>query len=113
MVRGVDIEGNVVAGRGIRRYSRWTSRLGGVTKTAEERRTNACCFRYRVCNGRRCSIFRTVACECVAEEEYAGGKNRRECSEDSLKLPYAVDLLRKKDRVLGTAVGLTAVLLFC
>jgi len=49
----------------------------------------------------------------MAEEEYADGKNRRKCSEDSLKLPYAVDLLRKKDRVLGTAVGLTAVLLFC
>lgn len=32
----------------------------------------------------------------MAEEEYAGGKNRRECSEDSLKLLCAVDLLRKK-----------------
>jgi hypothetical protein len=55
-------------------------------KAVGERRTNACCFRYRVCNGRRRSVFRTVEGQCMAEEEYAGGKNRRECSEDSLKL---------------------------
>jgi hypothetical protein len=71
LVRGVDIEGNAVG----KTWSPWLS-MGDFTtrqsnKAAEERRTNACCFRYRVCNGRRCSIFRAVAGECVVEEEHA------------------------------------------
>jgi len=73
-------------------------------KAVGERRTNACCFRYRVCNGRRRSVLWTVEGQCMAEEEYAGGKSRRKYSKDSLKLLYAVDLLQK-DRVLGPLLG--------
>jgi hypothetical protein len=56
---------------------------------------DAHCFSSVVCIGCRRSVFWTVEGQCVAEEEHAGGKNRRHCSEGSLKQALEVGFSSK------------------